>query len=55
MKLRCLNCNHEFEGTISRDELGWHSVCPECESNYYVDSVEVTEIRKENDYDSKRV
>lgn len=37
MKLTCLNCNHEFEGTISLDELGWHSVCPECKSSFDVD------------------
>lgn len=37
MKLQCLNCDHEFDGTISRDELGWHSVCPECERSFDVD------------------
>lgn len=36
MKLKCLNCNHEFAGTISYDELGWHSSCPECDSSFDV-------------------
>lgn len=37
MKLTCLNCGHEFEGSISLDNLGWHSVCPECGSSFDVD------------------
>lgn len=37
MKLNCLNCNHEFDGSITKDELGWHSVCPECGSSFDVD------------------
>ena len=37
MKLVCMSCWHEFEGTITKDELGWHSVCPECESSFDVD------------------
>lgn len=37
MKLQCLNCYHEFDGGISLDELGWHSVCPECGSSFDVD------------------
>lgn len=36
MKLNCLSCNHEFEGRIFKDELGWHSVCPECGSSFDV-------------------
>lgn len=37
MKLKCLQCGHEFEGTISYDELGWHSSCPECDGSFDVD------------------
>lgn len=37
MYLKCLNCSHEFEGTISYDEQGWHSSCPECDSSFDVD------------------
>lgn len=37
MKLQCLNCHYEFEGDISLDELGWHSVCPECGSSFDAD------------------
>lgn len=37
MKLTCLNCSYEFDGSISLDELGWHSVCPECKSSFDVD------------------
>ena len=37
MKLKCLHCDHEFNGTVSNDELGWHSSCPECECSFDVD------------------
>ena len=37
MKLGCLNCGYEFDGNISKDNLGWHSVCPECECSFDVD------------------
>lgn len=37
MKLRCLSCGHEFNGSIELDNLGWHSVCPECDSSFDVD------------------
>ena len=37
MKLTCLQCDHEFEGSIALDELGWHSACPECEGSFDVD------------------
>lgn len=37
MKLKCLNCGYEFEGGISKDELGWHSSCPKCECSFDVD------------------
>lgn len=30
MKLTCLNCGHEFDGRIFRDEIAWNSQCPEC-------------------------
>lgn len=37
MKLKCLQCEYEFDGSISKDELGWHSVCPECGGSFDVD------------------
>ena len=37
MDLKCLQCGHEFEGSISHDELGWHSICPECGGSFDVD------------------
>lgn len=37
MKLTCLNCWHQFDGDVSLDELGWHSVCPKCGSSFDVD------------------
>ena len=37
MKCTCLACEHQFEGSISKDELGWHSSCPECDSSFDVD------------------
>ena len=45
MKLKCLHCEHEFEGTISYDEFGWHSSCPECGCSFDVD------INKKHYYD----
>lgn len=38
MKLKCLQCEHEFDGSISKDELGWHSSCPECGGSFDVDT-----------------
>ena len=37
MKIKCLHCNNKFDGTISYDELGWHSICPECGASFDVD------------------
>lgn len=37
MKLKCLHCENKFDGTISYDEFGWHSVCPECGCSFDVD------------------
>lgn len=37
MKLKCLNCGREFEGSVSYDDLGWHSLCSECGSSFDVD------------------
>lgn len=37
MKLNCLHCGHEWDGCISHDELGWHSLCPECGRTFDVD------------------
>ena len=37
MNLKCLNCSHEFEGTITKDGLGWHSSCPKCGASFDVD------------------
>ena len=37
MKIKCWNCGHEFEGTISKDELGYYSYCENCDSSFDVD------------------
>ena len=37
MKLKCLHCNHKFDGTISYNKLGWHSSCPDCGCSFDVD------------------
>ena len=37
MQLTCLQCGHRFDGTISKDELGWHSCCPSCKGSFDVD------------------
>lgn len=37
MKFTCEHCGHAFEGTISLDELGWHTACPKCEGSFDVD------------------
>ena len=42
MELKCLQCEHEFEGGICYDELGWHSICPECGGSFDVDVPEGT-------------
>ena len=39
-KVSCLNCSHEFVLTnLYNDKLGWHTVCPDCESSFDVDIV----------------
>lgn len=36
--IQCLNCGKVFEFTgASKDELGWYTTCPECESSFDVD------------------
>ena len=47
MKLKCLHCEYEFDGTIAWDELGWHSSCPECGCSFDVDIVKCTCCGKE--------
>ena len=37
MIIKCLQCDHEYDGSISKDDLGWHGNCPECESSFDVD------------------
>lgn len=37
MKLKCLHCEYEFDDSISKDELGWHSSCPKCGDSFDVD------------------
>lgn len=37
MRLNCLNCGHEFDGSITKDNLGWHSSCPNCNGSFDVD------------------
>lgn len=50
MKIKCLNCGREFEGSISYDELGWHSYCEECDSSFDVDVPEGRIIMAFTDY-----
>lgn len=37
MKIKCWNCWHEFEGSLSNDDFGWHSYCEKCDSSFDVD------------------
>ena len=37
MKIKCLNCGHEFEDSISNDDFGWHGYCDKCDSSFDVD------------------
>ena len=37
MKIKCWNCGHEFEGSLSQDAFGWYSYCDECDSSFDVD------------------
>lgn len=37
MKLQCLQCGHEYDGWITKDGLGWCSLCPECGGSFDVD------------------
>lgn len=37
MKLKCLHCGHEFDGTICFDNFGWHSSCEKCNGSFDVD------------------
>lgn len=39
MKVKCLNCGHEFETTeIKEDDFGQHCICEECGASFDVDS-----------------
>lgn len=51
MKLRCLQCEYEFEGTVEKDELGWHSSCPSCGGSFDVD----VEEAEPGPYDNSKV
>ena len=37
MKLKCLHCEYKFDGSVGKDDLGWHSSCPECGCSFDVD------------------
>ena len=37
MNIKCWNCGHEFNSTLSNDELGWHGYCEECGTSFDVD------------------
>ena len=41
-KYICPHCGHEFTGSISLDNMGWHTSCPMCEQSF---DVEVPEGR----------
>lgn len=39
MKVKCLNCGHEFETTeIKEDYLGKHCVCEKCGASFDVNA-----------------
>ena len=37
MTFTCPHYGHDFQGTMSLDELSWNTVCPECEASFDVD------------------
>jgi hypothetical protein len=37
MKIKCWNCGHEFEGSFSNDDFGWHFYCEKFNSSFDVD------------------
>ena len=37
MRIKCWNCGHEFEGSLSQDACGWYSYCDECDQSFDVD------------------
>ena len=37
MKIQCWNSGNEFSGSLSNDDLGWHSYCKACDSSFDVD------------------
>lgn len=44
MKVKCLNCGHEFETTeIEEDDLGRCCICEECGASFDVDVDEIVE------------
>lgn len=46
MKVKCLNCGHEFETTeIKEDNLGTHCTCDECGASFDV-NVDLDKIEK---------
>lgn len=45
MKLKCLQCGSPFVGSVSCDELGWHSSCPTCGGSFDVDLPEKEEMQ----------
>ena len=50
MKIKCWNCGHEFDGSLSNDDIGWHGYCEECDTSFDVDIEEylVPNGRNEN-------
>ena len=44
MKLKCLNCGHDFYGDVEYDYLGWHSSCPECLNSFDIDTEDMIEV-----------
>ena len=44
MKVKCLNCGHEFETMeIEEDNLGRYCICEECGASFDVDVDEIVE------------
>lgn len=36
-KFTCRSCDHEFNGILHHDDLGWHTACPKCGASLDID------------------
>ena len=37
MNLVCRSCQHEYDGSVFKDDMGWYGVCPKCGASFPVD------------------